>query len=49
MQLRHTCIISRSWTYFRSVSTVSRMMLLRAVSCAFAGGGGAEFSEEKES
>jgi len=30
-------MISRSWTYLRSVSTISRMMLFRAASCAFAG------------
>ena len=34
-----TCITSRSWTYLRSVSTISLIMLFRAASCALAGTG----------
>lgn len=34
-----TCMVSRSWTYFRSVSTISRMMLFLAISWALAGCG----------
>jgi hypothetical protein len=34
-----TCMISKSWTYLRSVSTNSLIILFLAASCAFAGTG----------
>ena len=42
-------MISRSWTYFRSVSTISRIILFRAVSCAFTGVGTEGTSVVRES
>lgn len=33
----HTCMISKSWTYLRSVSTISLIILFRADSWALAG------------
>ena len=42
-----TCMISKSCTYLRSVSTISRTMLFRAASFEFDGaGGGAESARE---
>ena len=39
-----TCIISRSFTNLRSVSTISRTALIRSASFAFVGGDGASDS-----
>jgi hypothetical protein len=38
LEMIRTCMTSRSCTYLRSVSTISRIILFLADSCAFAGG-----------
>lgn len=45
-----TCIVSKSWTNLRSVSTISRTRLFRKDSCALAAGiGGNSTSESDDS